>query len=73
MQKVVRAGNIVVLDEKSPHLRNIRDGTIIKMDAKRIVHNGRGFASTKQVKFSLGRESEWLNRLRQTCKAGSIV
>ena len=36
MQKVVRAGNIVVLDEKNPHIRNIRDGTVIKLD----VHNG---------------------------------
>ena len=27
MQKVVRAGNIVVLDEKNPHIRNTRDGT----------------------------------------------
>ena len=32
MQKVVRARNIVVLDEKTPHVRNIRDGTMIKMD-----------------------------------------
>ena len=26
MQKVVRAGNTVVLDEKNPHIRNIRHG-----------------------------------------------
>ena len=26
MRKIVRAGNIVVLDEKKPHIRNIRDG-----------------------------------------------
>ena len=32
MQKVVRAGHIVVLDEKIPHIRNIRDGTVIKLD-----------------------------------------
>ena len=32
MQKVVRAGNTVVLDEKYPHIRNIRDGTVIKLD-----------------------------------------
>ena len=32
MQKVVRAGNIVVLDEKNPHIRNERDGTVIKLD-----------------------------------------
>ena len=36
MQKVVRAGHIVVLDEKNPHIRNTRDGTVIKLD----VHNG---------------------------------
>ena len=32
MQKVVRAGNTVVLDEKNPHIRNIRDGTVIELD-----------------------------------------
>ena len=32
MQKVVRAGNTVVLVEKNPHIRNIRDGTVIKLD-----------------------------------------
>ena len=36
MQKVVRAGNTVVLDEKNPHNRNILDGTVIKLD----VNNG---------------------------------
>ena len=36
MQKVVRAGNIVVLDEKNPHIRNTRDGRVIKVD----VNNG---------------------------------
>ena len=35
-QKVVRAGHIVVLDEKNPHIRNIRDGTMIQLD----VNNG---------------------------------
>ena len=32
MQKNVRAGNIVVLDEKNPLIRNTRDGTMIKLD-----------------------------------------
>ena len=36
MQKVVRAGNTVVLDEKNPDIPNIRDGTVIKLD----VNNG---------------------------------
>ena len=34
MQKVVRAGNIAVLDDKNPHIRNTRDGTMIKLDVK---------------------------------------
>ena len=33
MQNVVRAGNVVVLDERNAHIRNIRDGTTIKLDA----------------------------------------
>ena len=36
MRKIVRAGNIVVLDETKPHIRNMRDGTVIKLD----VNNG---------------------------------
>ena len=36
MQKVARAGNIVVLDEQNSHIRRIRDGTMIMLD----VHNG---------------------------------
>ena len=36
MQKVVQAGNTVVLEEKNPHIRNTRDGTVIKLD----VNNG---------------------------------
>ena len=36
MRKVVQAGNVVVLDEKNPHKRNNRDGTVIKLD----VNNG---------------------------------
>ena len=31
-RKVVRAGNIVVLGEKNPHIRNIRYGPMIKQD-----------------------------------------
>ena len=36
MQKVVRAGNTVVLDGRNPHIRNTRDGTVIRLD----VNNG---------------------------------
>ena len=40
VQKVVRAGNIDVLDEMKPHIRNTRDGTVIKLDVKNGVYNG---------------------------------
>ena len=36
MLKVVRAGNIAALDGQIPHVRNTRDGAIIKLD----VNNG---------------------------------
>ena len=41
MQNVVRAGNVVVPDEKKPHIRNIRDGTTIKLDVDRGVYTMR--------------------------------
>ena len=31
-RKIVQTGNVVVLDEKNPHIRNNRDGTVIKLD-----------------------------------------
>ena len=34
MRKVVQAGNVVVLDEKNPHIRINRDDTVIKLDVK---------------------------------------
>ena len=37
-KKVVRAGNIVVLDEKNPHIRNIPEGTVIKLDVNNSVY-----------------------------------
>ena len=36
MRKVMQADKVVVLDEKNPHSRNTRDGTVIKLD----VNNG---------------------------------
>ena len=36
LRKVVQTVNAVVMDEKSPHIRNNRDGTVIKLD----VNNG---------------------------------
>ena len=32
MRKFAQAGNVVVLDEKKPHIRNERDGAVIKLD-----------------------------------------
>ena len=32
MRKVVQAGNVKVLDEKNPRIRNNRDGIVIKLD-----------------------------------------
>ena len=32
IKRVARAGNVVVLDEKNPHIRHIRDGTTIMLD-----------------------------------------
>ena len=32
MHKVFRAGSTVVSDAKNPHIRNTRDGTVIKLD-----------------------------------------
>ena len=38
MQKVVQAGNTVVLDERYPHIRKTRDGSVIKLDANNGVY-----------------------------------
>ena len=64
--------NIVVLDKMKTHVRNIRDGTMIKLDVNKCAQLY-GSASMKQVQFSADRGSKWANRSRQACKAGSIV
>ena len=74
MQKVVRTGHIVVLEEKNPHIRNTQDRTVIKLDVNSGVYTRTcGFASMKPVHFSAGRDSEWSSRFRQACKADSTV
>ena len=60
MRKVVQAGNVVVLHEKNPHIRNNRDGTVIKLD----VSDGR---------FLAGKVSEWLECHKQICKTEDEV
>ena len=54
MQRVVRDGNIVVLDDKDLHIRNARDGTVIKLDVNSGLHT---------------LDSEWPNSLRQAGKS----
>ena len=74
MQKAVRAGNTVVLDEKNPHIRNIRDGTVIKLDVSNGVYTmDMWICFDETVRFLAGRDSEWSSRFGQACKAGSIV
>ena len=54
-RKVVQAGNVVVMDEKNPHIRNNRDATVIKVD----VNNGTCWCdSMKLIQFSAGKDSE---------------
>ena len=63
MRKVAQAGNVVVLEEENPHIRNNRDGTFIKLDVNSgVVHHGHVGVSTKLVRFSAGKDSEWLER-----------
>ena len=38
MRKVLQAGNVVVRDEKNPHIRGNRDGTVIKLDVNNEVY-----------------------------------
>ena len=67
MRKVVQAGNVVVQYEKNPHIRNIRDGAVIKLDVITEC------VSMKLVQFSTGKDSEWLDCRRQTCKTKDKV
>ena len=70
-RKLSELETFVVQDAKNPHIRNIRDGTVIKLDVNNGVYTmDSGFASMKQVQFSAGRDSEWSSPFRQACKAG---
>ena len=44
-KKVVHAGSTVVLDERNPHIRSTKDGTVIKLD----VNNAAGLASSSKA------------------------
>ena len=74
MRKVVQACNVVVLDEKNPHIQIIEDGTVIKLDViAGCTPWTYGCASTTLVRFSAGKDSEWLERHKQTCKTNDEV
>ena len=75
MQKVVRAGITVVLDEKNPHIRNIRDVTVIRLDVSNGVRTMDLWTCLDETGpvFSAGRSTEWSSRFRQACNASSIV
>ena len=74
MQKVVQAGNTFVLDGKNPHIRNTRDGSIIKLDANNGVYTmGLWICLDETGPVFSWQDSEWSSRFRQACKAGSIV
>ena len=69
MQKVVRAGNTVVLDEKNPHFRNIRDGTVIKLDVSNGVYTMDMWIC---LRFSAGRDSEWSSRFYKPVRPAAL-
>ena len=66
MEKVIRAQNTVVLDEKNPHIRNTRDGTVTNLD----VNSG---VCTVDYQFSAGRDSDRPKRFPEAWKTGSGV
>ena len=75
MRKVVEAGTVVVLDEKNPHIRNNRDGTVIKLDVNSGLYTMDMWVcvSTKLVQLLGGKDSEWLECHKQTCKTKDEV
>ena len=73
MEKVVRAANTVVLDEKNPHIRNIRNGTVIKLDVSNGVYTMDMWICLDETGPVFSWQGQWSSRFRQACKAGSIV
>ena len=74
-RKDVQAGNVVVLDEKNPHIRNNRDGTVIKLWCEQLgVHPWTcGCVSVRLVRFSVGKDTERLECHKLTCKTRDDV
>ena len=69
MRRVVQAGNVAVLDEKIPHTRNIRDGTVVKLDM-----NNEEYTMDMWVRLDetgpvfCTQDSKWRECHKQTCK-----
>ncbi len=66
LQKVVRAGNVVVMEEEPAHSKHSRWNNNQDGREQRSVHNNR-------TSFFAGRDNEWWDRFQQACKAGRIA
>ena len=68
-RKVVQAGSVVVMDEKNPHIRNTRDGPVIKLD----VNNGVYTMDMWVCLDETGLAFSWLECRKQPCKTKDEV
>ena len=75
MRRVVQAGNVLVLDEQNPHIR--KQSRWHRPQAGREQRGCTpwtcGCVSMKLVRFAPGKDSEWLECHRQTCKTKDEV
>ena len=73
MRKVVRAGNIIVLDEIKPHIRNVRDGTVIKLDVNSGVRTMDMWICLDETSPVFRWQGQWVVKPLSTSKAGSTL
>ena len=75
MRKVVHAGNVVMLDEKNLHIRNNRDGTVIKPDVNNGVYTMGMWVCPRRngSSFQLARTVSGSSATKQTCKTKDEV
>ena len=66
MRKVVQAGNVVVLDEKNPHIRNNRDGTDIMLDVNSGVYTTDMWVCLDETGPVFSWQEKWVTRVSQT-------
>ena len=64
----MQAGNVVVPDEKNPHIRNNRDGTVIKLDVNRGLSTMDMWVCVDGTGPVFSKDCEWLECHKQTCK-----